>query len=399
MLAFDDIGPRILAETAVRAGVETVPLAGAVGRVLAADVTAPLDLPPEDNSAVDGYAVRWDDLAAAAPTYLPLHGRSPAGAAPALLPRGQAERIFTGAALPEGADTVLMQEDCTATPDGVILPPGSRRGANRRLAGENIARGSLAAAAGRRLTPADVGLLAALGFATAEVRRRLRVAVFSTGDELAMPPAPLRPGQIYDANRPLLLALLSRLAVVVSDGGLLPDDAARTREALAAAARDADLVITSGGVSAGEEDHVRAAIEALGAIRFWKVAMKPGKPVALGRIGDVPLLGLPGNPVAALVTFAAVGRPLLDRMGGADHVPPPRFPVRVGFAYRKKAGRREFLPARRDAEGVARLHRAQGSAILTALTEGNVLLELPETLTVLAEGDTVQAIPFCALYG
>jgi molybdopterin molybdotransferase len=398
-LPFADIGPRILASTVVRAGVETVPLAAAIGRISAVDVIAPRSLPPADNSAVDGYAVHWQDLAADAPTYMALHGRSPAGAPPTALPRGQAERIFTGALLPEGADTVLMQEDCTPTPDGVILPSGIARGANCRRAGEDILRGALAVAAGRRLGPPEIGLLAALGFPAVEVRTRLRVVVFSTGDELVNPPAELRPGQVYDANRPLLLALLGRLGAQGVDGGLLPDTAERTREALAAAAREADLVITSGGVSTGEEDHVRAAITSLGAIRFWRVAMKPGRPVAVGQIGDVPLLGLPGNPVAALVTFIAVGRPLFDRLAGAVHEPPPRFPLRVGFSWRKKAGRREFLPARRDAEGVARLHRAQGSAILTALTEGDVLLELPEALTSLAVGDSVAAIPLCAVYG
>jgi len=391
---------RLLAAHAVKCGAEAVALGAATGRILADDVLAPFDLPPTDNSAVDGFAVYFDDLSAQAPTTLPIHGRSAAGAVPAgRLPRGQAQRIFTGAILPEGPDTVMMQEDCTVEGDRVTLRPGIRRGANRRPAGEDVARGALALAAGKRLMPPDIGLLAALGCVDVAVRSRLRVVVFSTGDEIATAPAPLLPGQVYDANKPMLAALLGRLGAMVVDGGILPDTPASTRDALRMAAAQADLVITSGGVSTGEEDHVRAAIEAVGTLEFWRVAIKPGRPVALGVLDGTPLLGLPGNPVAALITFTAIGRPLLDRLAGATYVPPPRFLVRSGFQYRKKAGRREYVRVQFDAAGDARRYPKEGAGILTSLTESDALMELPEDLSVLAPGDLAPCIPLGLLLG
>lgn len=391
---------RLLAAHAVKCGVETVVLGEAVGRILAADALAPFDLPPTDNSAVDGFAVHFDDLSPDAPTTLPIHGRSAAGAAPAgPLPRGHAQRIFTGAVMPEGPDTVMMQEDCTVAADRLTVRPGIRRGANRRLAGEDIPRGAVALTAGKRLMPPDIGLLAALGFVTVAVRTRLRVVLFSTGDEIATPPAPLRPGQVYDANKPMLAALLHRLGAAVVDGGVLPDTPAPTREALRTAAAGADLVITSGGVSTGEEDHVRAAIEAVGTLEFWRVAIKPGRPVALGVLDGTPLLGLPGNPVAALITFTAIGRPLLDRLAGATYAPPPRFLVRSAFAYRKKPGRREYVRVQFDAAGAAHRHPREGAGILTSLTESDALMELPEDLTDLAPGDLAPCIPLGLLLG
>jgi molybdopterin molybdotransferase len=400
LLPLDEAQARISAAHAVKAGTETMALAEAAGRVLAQDAVAPIDLPPTDNAAVDGVALYFDDLSADAPTTLPIYGRSVAGAAPAgRLPRGQAQRIFTGAVMPEGPDTVMMQEDCRIEPDRVTVQPGIRRGANRRPAGEDITRGALALPAGRRLMPPDIGLLAALGFAAVTVHTPLRVVVFSTGDEIADPPAALLPGQVYDANRPMLAALLRRLGAEVIDGGILPDTPAATEEALRSAARRADLVITSGGVSTGEEDHVRAAIEAVGRLEFWRVAIKPGRPVALGVLGGTPLLGLPGNPVAALVTFTAIGRPLLDRLAGAVYVPPPRFLVRSGFSCRKKAGRREYLRVLLDADGTARRFPKEGAGILTSLTGSDALMELPEAMTALAPGDPVPCIPLGLLHG
>lgn len=391
---------RLVASHAVTCGTETVALGEAAGRILAADVCAPFDLPPTDNSAVDGYAVYFDDLSPDGPTTLPIHGRSAAGAAPeGPLPRGQAQRIFTGAVLPEGPDTVMMQEDCTVAEGRVIMRPGIGRGANRRRAGEDIGRGAVAFTAGKRLAPPDVGLLAALGFLTVAVRVPLRVVIFSTGDEIATAPAPLRPGQIYDANKPMLAALLHRLGAVVADGGVLPDTLEATREALRAAAARAELVITSGGVSMGEEDHVRAAIEAVGTLEFWRVAIKPGRPVALGVLGGTPLLGLPGNPVAALITFTAIGRPLLDRLAGATYITPPRFLVRSAFPYRKKPGRREYLRVQFDAGGAARRHPREGAGILTSLTESDALMELPEEMSALAVGDLAPCIPLGLLLG
>ena len=400
LLSLAEAQAQIVAAHDVKAGIEAVPLHAAIGRILAHDAVAPLDLPHADNSAVDGYALGFDDLAPDRPTTLPVHGRAAAGATPAgPLPRGRALRIFTGAVMPKGADTVIMQEDCRIEPGRVTVPPGIRRGANRRRAGEDIARGTLALPAGRRLMPPDIGLLAALGFVNVNVRTPLRVALFSTGDEIAAPPAKLRPGQVYDANKPMLAALLHRLGAGILDGGILPDTQAATQDALRSAAIRADLVITSGGVSTGEENHVRAAIEAVGTLEFWQVALKPGRPVALGVLEGTPLLGLPGNPVAAFVTFTAIARPLLDRLAGAVHVPPPRFLVRSSFAYRKKAGRREYVRVQLAADGTASRYQQEGAGILTSLTGSDALMELAEEITTLAPGDPAPCIPLGLLYG
>ncbi len=397
LLPLGDARAQIIARYGCHLTCETVALWDADGRVLADGFVAPMNLPPETNSAVDGYAIHHADLAPDAPTELTVIGRAAAGhPVLAASPRGQALRIFTGAVVPAGPDTVMMQEDCVETPAGVSIQPGIRRGANLRPTGEDIAIGATALPAGTRLSPADLGLLAALGQTHAIVRRRLRVALFSTGDELASAPAPLRPGQIYDANRMMLAALLRRRGADVIDGGILPDDPAATARAFIAA--KADLIITSGGVSAGEEDHVRTAILAAGTLEFWRVAIKPGRPVALGRIGDTPLLGLPGNPVAALVTLATVGQPLLDRLAGAVDAPPMRFNVTSAFAYRKKVGRREYVRVQiRD----NRAHRfaKEGAGIITSLTGSDALLELPETMTALGQGDLVPCIPLGLIYG
>jgi molybdopterin molybdotransferase len=361
---------------------------------------AGMDLPPQTNSAVDGYALTHADLRSDGPTLLKLLGRTVAGHAPeGPVPRGHASRIFTGAVMPEGPDTVMMQEDCTLTAEGVLVQPGIRPGANRRLAGEDIASGALALSAGRRLMPPDIGLLAALGLDRVTVRTALRVALFSTGDEITDPPAPLGPGKVYDANRFMLAALLRRLGAEVIDGGILPDDRAATARALADAAARADLMLTSGGVSTGEEDHVRGAIEAAGSLTFWRVAIKPGRPVALGEVGGTPLLGLPGNPVAALVTFMALGRPLFDRLGGADYVPPPRFAVQSGFAYRKKLGRREYVRVLIGADGIALRYPKEGAGIITSLTGSDAVMELPEAMTALSPGDMAPCIPMGLLHG
>jgi molybdopterin molybdotransferase len=247
--------------------------------------------------------------------------------------------------------------------------------------------------------PADIGLLSALGVAEVPVRVALRVTVFSTGNELRDPPAALMPGQVYDANRAMLMALLARLGALVTDGGILPDRLDATATALRAAAGSADLLITSGGVSTGEEDHVRAAIEASGTLTFWRVGIKPGRPVALAEIAGTPLLGLPGNPVAALITFAALGRPLLDRLAGAVFVPPTRYLVASGFAYRKKTGRREYVRVQIGADGIARRFPKEGAGILTSLTESDALMELPEEMTSLAPGDFAPCTPLGLLYG
>jgi molybdopterin molybdotransferase len=384
------------------AGIERVPLRQALGRTLAEDIAAPIAVPGYDNSAVDGYAVRFDDLQADRPTTLRCIDRIAAGHDPsARLTQGVAARIFTGAILPEGADVVIMQEDCERDGDQVTIQPGIKRGANTRRAGEDVARGSIALRAGRRLGPADLGLLAALGFVEVPARRKLLVALLSTGDEVREPGESLRRGQIHDANRYILAGLLERLGVEVSDHGIVGDDQARLGDALREAAAESDLIITSGGVSTGEEDHVRTAIANHGSLYFWRLAIKPGRPVAMGQIGATPLAGLPGNPVAALLTFALVARPMIEALGAADPHAAQRFRVISDFAYKKRAGRREYVRASLDrvATGLtkARRYPKEGAGMLTSLTETDGLVELLEDVTRLEPGTEVDFVPYSEL--
>ncbi len=378
---------------------ETVPLTDALGRVLAADLVAPFSVPPHDNAAVDGYAVFFDDLAADGPTVLPVTARIAAGqwlGRPAV--RGEAVRIFTGAPMPTGMDTVFMQEDCRSDGASVTLPAGNRRGVNRRLAGEDVREGSVVLAAGRRLRPEDVALAASLGHATLQVRCRLRVAVFSTGDELRQPGQALEPGAVYDANRYALIALLTRLGCAVTDLGILPDRFEAIRDALAEAAAGHDALITSGGMSTGEEDHVKPAVEANGRLDFWRLAIKPGRPVALGRVRDAVFVGLPGNPVAVVVTFLRIARPILLRLMGAMDEAPRPIPVRAAFAHKKKPGRREFLRGSltREADGTLSVTKypRDGAGVLSSLVESEGLIELPEDLAQVEPGMIVDFVPF-----
>ena len=380
------------------AGTETLPLARADDRIAAADCFALNDLPPFDNAAVDGYAVRHADLRAEGTTLLPLRGRVKAGApADGMLAAREAVRIFTGAPMPRGSDTVFMQEDVRVEDGCVALPPGLKRGANRRPAGEDVVRGGLVIAAGRRLKPQDLALAAAAGHDRIAVRRRLRVALFSTGDELAEPGAALRPGMIHDANRVMLGALLTRLGAEVHDLGILRDEPAATIRRLAATSKDHDLVVTSGGVSTGEEDHVKAAVEACGRLVFWRLAIKPGRPVAMGVIGTTPFVGLPGNPVAVYVTLLFLVRPLLARLGGGIHEPVVPQPVRAAFRHRKKPGRREYVRVSlaRAADGAieARKFPRDGAGMLTSLTDSDGLAELADDAVAIDEGDAIGFYP------
>ena len=378
--------------------IERVALGAADGRVLAESVAAPLDLPPFDNSAVDGYAVRLADVEGA--RVLPIAGRIAAGApATGALAMGSAWRIFTGAALPAGADTVFMQEDVRLDEQGrVHFPDGLRRGANTRPRGEDVASGACALPAGRRLRPQDLALAAALGLRDLAVRAPVRVALFSTGDELVEPGAPAGLAQRYDSNRVLLATLAGRAGARVTDLGILPDQQGAIEAALSAAARTHDLILTSGGVSTGEEDHVRAAVEAVGRLVFWRLAIKPGRPVAMGGVASVPFVGLPGNPVAAFVTFAHVARPLIAALGGAPVRAHATYPVQAAFSYRKKAGRREYVRVRLmpgpDGAPQAHKHGVEGAGILTSLTETDGLAELAEPVTAIAPGDSVGFLPY-----
>ncbi|MCC6467327.1 MAG: molybdopterin molybdotransferase MoeA [Alphaproteobacteria bacterium] len=388
---------------------ERVGLMQASGRILAEDVVAGADVPPHDNSAVDGYAVHFDDLRPDGETRLPVLPVRVAAGHPVAggVPRGRALRIFTGAVMPPGPDTVMMQEDCAVEhgPNGangadetVVIRPGIARGANRRRAGEDVRAGSVVLKRGTRLRPQDIGMAASVGRVDLAVYRPLRVALFSTGDELREPGTALTPGTIYDSNRYTLAALLSGLGCAVSDLGILADRAEAVREALARAAGAHDLIVTSGGVSVGDEDHVKTAVEALGSLHVWRLAIKPGRPAALGQVGRTPFLGLPGNPVAVMVTFYGLARALVLTLAGAVADDPHRFRVRAGFAHKKKAERREFLRARleRDGDGalVARRFPRDGAGILSSMVESDGLVELPEDLTRLEAGTMVDFLPF-----
>ena len=402
LLSVDDATALLEDRVTTAAGVERVPLERADGRVLAETVVAPIDLPPFDNSAVDGFAVRFGDLAPDAETTLAVEGRVAAGAEGAVqIAEGRAVRIFTGAPMPVGADTVYMQEDCRIGDGFVTVPPGLKRGANRRLHGEDVARFSQALTAGQRLTPQHVGLLAALGIRDVPVRRPLKIAVFSTGDEIVSPGEPLPPAGLYDANRFVLRALLTRLAADVTDLGILPDDRASVAAALATASGEHDLIVTSGGVSTGEEDHVRAAVEDIGSLVFWRLAIKPGRPVAMGMISGKPFIGLPGNPVAVFVTFAHLVRPVVDALSGAAPAKAVALPVIADFSYRKKEGRRAYVRVslHRAADGrtLARKHPRDGAGVISSLTETDGLVELLEETTSVAPGDTVGYVPYAIL--
>lgn len=390
----------ILAERVeVTAGVETMPLPRALNRFLAQDVVSTRAVPPNDNAAVDGYAVFFDDLNAEEETRLRVVGRVAAGGVLEQAPRrGEAVRIFTGAPMPAGPDTVFMQEDCRAEGDIVSLPPGQKRGANRRRAGEDIAAGATILRRGTRLRPQEIGLAASVGVTSLSVYRPLQVAIFSTGDELREPGDAAEAGAIYDANRYMLAGLLTRLGFGIVDLGILPDRREAIVDALATAADTCDAVISSGGMSTGEEDHVRAAVEALGSIHFWRLAIRPGRPVALGQVRGKPFLGLPGNPVAMMVSFLRFARPVLLRLSGAADTEPVLYPIVADFETRKKVGRREWLRVRvvRDAERglVAHKFPRDGAGILTSLVEADGLVELAEEVGHVQSGDTVWFLPF-----
>ena len=398
------------ARVAPVSGQEMAPLRQALGRVLTADLIAPFNLPPFDNSAVDGYAVRGEDIDSAREQRLTIIDRVAAGHAAAhAVKSGEAVRIFTGAPMPGGADTVFMQEDCRIDGAHVIVPPGLSRGANRRLAGEDIRAGAVALPAGRRLSAQDIALAAALGLTAIDVRRRVRVALFSTGDEIAEPGSPLGGAALYDSNRYLLAAAVARFGAEITDLGILRDEPKALARAIAAAAIDHDLVLTSGGVSTGEADYVRSAVESVGRIVFWRVAIKPGRPVAMGVIpggetGEAAaFVGLPGNPVAVFVTFVRVVRPLLLRLAGALPEPLVAMPARAAFSYKKRKGRREYVRValRTGGDGMidAVKYPQDGAGVLTSLTETDGLAELGEDVTNIEPGAMVGFLPYASLLG
>ncbi|MCG5240399.1 molybdopterin molybdotransferase MoeA [Azospirillum doebereinerae] len=404
-LSLDEAVARIDGSFGAVTGTEEVPLRAALGRVLAEDVVAPLNVPPADVSAMDGwgYAAGTGAETSDGMRRLTVVGRVPAGSSfEGALKPGEAVRIFTGAPVPAGADTVAMQEDCRTEGDAVLVPAALKRASNVRPMGEDMTAGSVVLHPGQRMRAQEVGLAAAVGRAALTVRKRLRVVLFSTGDELREPGQPKPSHAIYDANRYTLAAQLDALGVEVRDLGILPDRPDATRAALAEAAGTADLLVTSGGVSVGEEDHVKAAVNALGSIDLWTLAIKPGKPLALGRVGTTPFLGLPGNPVSAMVTFLLVGRPLVLRLSGATSTATPRSLVVAGFSFDKKPGRREFLRARlergEDGRPLAVKFPSNSSGVLTSMVEADGLVDVPAESRGVRPGDLVDFLPFTGLF-
>ncbi len=398
LMTIEDAARLMAARVNVPVGSEPCLLHACEGRYLAADLVAPLPLPPFRNSAVDGYAVRFSDLNPDGETTLPVAGRVAAGDAAVFSAQGAAIRVFTGAPMPPDADTVFMQEDVVLAERQVRLPAGLRQGANMRPAGEDVALGAVALTAGTRLGPQHIAMAAALGRTSLDVRPRLRVGVFSTGDELAEPGAALGPAAIHDSNRSMLLALVARAGADAVDLGIIRDARGDLAARLKEAARHCDLVLTSGGVSTGEEDHVKPAVESIGSLVFWRIAIKPGRPVAMGVVDGSAFVGLPGNPVAVYVTFAFVVRPLLARMSGATWREPRRMPVIAAFSYSKKTGRREYvrvsLSQRADGMFEATKHPRDGAGVLSSLTETDGLLELGDDLTRLSAGDRARFIAY-----
>lgn len=415
MLSLDEVHQRLLAvaRDRVLAETEKVDTNDCLGRVLARGVVSALDVPPADNTSMDGYAMRAADVPAAG-TVLPVSQRLPAGVVGQPLQPGTAVRIFTGAQVPAGADAVVMQEQCVAVPASSGEGLGSVRidavpqpGQWVRRRGEDVLLGAEVLAAGTRITPQAMGLAASVGASRLVVRRQPRVALFSTGDELVMPGEPLKPGAIYNSNRFTLRGLLLAAGCVVTDLGIVPDRLDATREALRTAAAGNDLILTSGGVSVGEEDHIKPAVKAEGWLEAWQVAMKPGKPLAFGAVrradgeSEALCMGLPGNPVSSFVTFLLAVAPVLralQGLHGAQGVMPQALPVRADFDWPTPDKRREFLRARFNAAGGVELFPNQSSGVLTSAVWADGLVDLPSG-QVVQRGDTVQFLPLSALIG
>lgn len=383
---------------------EQVAVAEAPRRILAEDIVAPRDIPAHTNAAVDGYAFAFEDYDETGGSTFRVAVRAAAGhALSEPVEKGTAARIFTGAAMPGGTDTVVMQEDTeTETRDGqiwVTIPAGLKKGANCRLAGEDVKEGEIMLTKGVRLRPQDAASAAAAGCESLTCFRRVRVATFSTGDEIIRPGEPLKSGQVYDANAPMLRGLVEATGADFTDLGVLPDRASAVQTELQRASQHYDVVITSGGASRGDEDHVVEALDELGTLAMWQIAVKPGRPMAFGQIGDCIHMGLPGNPVAVFVCFLLYVRPVLVRLGGGAWPEPARYPLKAAFSVpKKKTGRREFwrgfLTPGPDGTLAAGKFARDGSGLITGLRAADGLIEVAEDVTHVSEGDTVSFIPF-----
>ncbi|MDY0012276.1 MAG: molybdopterin molybdotransferase MoeA [Rhodocyclaceae bacterium] len=397
LLSYDEALARLLAAARPLADIETVDTLAARGRVLAADQTASVTVPAQDNSAMDGYAVRCADVPAPG-VRLPVSQRIPAGSVGHRLAPGSAARIFTGAPLPAGADAVVMQELCEHAGEEVLINHFPAPGEAVHRAGEDMQVGRVVLHGGTRLAPQHLAIAAAAGLASLPVRRRLRVAVLCTGNELAMPGQPLPPGGLYNSNRYLVIALLESLGCQVTDLGIVPDSLAATREALRQAARGQDLILSCGGVSVGEEDHVKPAVEAEGALLMWKIALKPGKPLAFGRVGETAFIGLPGNPVSSFVTFLMLVRPYVLACQGGSRTTVEPLLLRAEFDRPRPDQRREFLRARRTADGGVELFPNQGPHVLTSTGWADGLVDAPAGVPI-GRGEAVRFLPFSELLG
>ncbi len=402
MLSVEQVLDVLLERARFLPEVQEVDALDSLGRFLARAVVSERHVPPWDNSAMDGYAVSSRDIPECGEALLAVSQRIPAGTLPGPLDAGTAARIFTGAPVPEGADAVIMQEQCSTEGDRVWIPGPVTAGENIRPKGNDIAAGTEVLPAGTRVRPQEMGLAASVGVARLGVYRRLRVAIFSTGDELAAPGQPLKAGQIYNSNRYTLQGLLQGMGCDVRDLGIVEDTFEATKETLLEAAEQADLILTTGGVSVGDEDHVKRAVEVVGRLELWRIRVKPGKPLAFGSVGEADFIGMPGNPVSTLVTFMLFARPFILKRQGASRVLPEAFPITAGFSWPKPGKRREFVRARLehrpDGTMVAVIYPRQGSDVLTSAVWGDGLVELPEETTV-APGDTLKYLAFSDLLG
>ncbi len=395
----DDAVALILERTSPVTNVETVVLSQAHGRVLAEPYAAPRDIPAFNNAAVDGYAFAGTELKAGKDTRFNVVMRVAAGHAPERgLKKGEAARIFTGAVMPEGADTCLMQEDASVEGTRLVVPKGLKPGANTRLAGEDVQQGEVMLRAGLRLRPQDVAAIASGGAGRVQVFARLKVGLISTGDEIVRPGNIIGDGKVYDSNHHLLRGLLNTVGAEPVDYGVIPDDRVRVERAVRSAAHECDVILTTGGASRGEADFVVETIQSMGTLHGWQLAVKPGRPLAMGQIGDTVFFGLPGNPVAAFVTFLLYAQPMFGRLQGANWLPPQRYPLPAGFAIAsKKTDRREFWRGWIDNSGdgpVLRKFDRDGSGLISGLRQATGLIEVPEDTSAVQQGELLDFIPF-----